>query len=122
MCELTVEEKLKSNPVMVRGDALRFYETHMKRSSSYDEAMDLLRKWYNSVDKKARILSKWEGMSLTKAMTDEPEESEVEIFRKFVARMIDTRYGGITFREAVSRRHEYIHLLANVSGNPKHSP
>lgn len=88
MCELNEEEKLKSIPVMLRGDALSFYATNVKKSKSYDEAMNLLRKWYNSEDKKARILSKWQGMSLTKAMTDEPEESEVEIFRKFVAKMI----------------------------------
>ena len=54
--------------------------------------------WANSDDRRARILSKWQSMTLLEAMADEPKESEVTVFRKFVAKLmslqnqLDTTY------------------------------
>ena len=41
--------------------------------------------WYNSEDKRAIIMNKWQSITLTQTMTESPEETEVSIFRKFVA-------------------------------------
>lgn len=50
--------------------------------------MVILRKWYNSDDRKARILTKWQSMTLLDAMAEDPTESEVTVFRNFVAKLM----------------------------------
>lgn len=50
--------------------------------------MALLRMWYNSDDRRYRILSKWHDMKLWTALTGELEELEVTVFRKFIARLM----------------------------------
>lgn len=87
MCEMTETEKLKSVPIMLSGDALNYYASNSKNCKTYEEATQTLRSWYNSDDRKARILTKWQSMLLTEAMAEEPDESEVTIFRKFVAKL-----------------------------------
>lgn len=48
MCEMTDEEKLKSLPIMLSGDALSYYSSHVDDCSNYEAGTDLLSKWYNS--------------------------------------------------------------------------
>ena len=53
MCEVSYEEKLKSLPVMLSGDALNYYASNIKDCNDYEEAIELMKKWYNSDDKKS---------------------------------------------------------------------
>ena len=70
ICELSDEEKLKAIPIMLMGDAMSYFSNKAKTYDTYEDAMITLRKWYNSDDKKARILTKWQTMSLSKEMAD----------------------------------------------------
>lgn len=70
---------------MLKGDALSYYAANYTGCNSYEEAIGVLRRWYNSDDKQTRILTRWQSMTLSKAMSDPPEESDVNVFRKFVA-------------------------------------
>lgn len=49
----------------------------------------MLQKWYNSDEKKSRILKEWQTMKLTESMLQNREESEVEVIRRFVARLMN---------------------------------
>ena len=88
MCEVTDADKLKAIPVMLKGDALNYYANNSSPCTHFDDAMSMLRKWYNSDDRKARILARWQSMKLSDAMNEEPDESEVTIFRKFTASLM----------------------------------
>lgn len=88
MCQVTLEEKLKAVPVMLTGDTLHNYANNVRDCGYFHKAMGLLREWYNSDDQKSRILSKWKSMTLTDALCEEPEKSEAEVFRKFVAKLM----------------------------------
>lgn len=54
--------------------------------------MILHRSSYNSADKQGRILTEFHGMNLTNAMDDEPEESHMDVFSKFAARLMALQY------------------------------
>lgn len=84
MCQLSVEDNFKSIPIMLTGDALSYFSTHAQSRDKFDEVMNFLRSWYNSDDKKARILSKWKSMRLSTAMEDDPDESKVTILGTMV--------------------------------------
>lgn len=43
---------------------------------------------YNSEEKRARILTKSQFMKLSKAVSDDPKESELEVVCKFVAKLM----------------------------------
>lgn len=55
MCEVSMEDKLQALPVMLSGDALSYFSTKSVQSSSCDEAIKTLGRWYNSSDKMSRI-------------------------------------------------------------------
>ena len=88
MCGMTDEDKVKSIPVMLSGDALSYFASNINENDEFTRATKLLREWYNSDDKKARILTKWQTMTLSEAMADEPKSSDVSVFRKFVAKLV----------------------------------
>lgn len=44
--------------------------------------------WYNWDDRKSRIFSKWQSMTLSVAMAEAPTPFEVTLFRKFVAKLM----------------------------------
>ena len=92
MCEVTEHEKLKAIPIMLTGDALNYFSNNSRACNSFDDAMKTLREWYNSDDKKSRILSKWQSMTLSKAMSNAPEESEVTVFRQFVSKLMSLQH------------------------------
>lgn len=87
MCEVTNAEKLQSLPVKRKGDALSFFSTNMGNCTSYGEAVMKLRDCYKSDEKRARILTAWKYLTLKKAMGDNPTQSEVAVFRSFVAKL-----------------------------------
>lgn len=103
MCEVSPREKLRAIPVTLTDDALNLYANNSRSCKSFEEAIDLLRSWYNRDDRKARMLTNWQSMTLSEAMEHEPNESEVTIFRKFTATLIslqeklDSSYHSDTF-------------------------
>lgn len=88
MCKVDKEEMLQSLPIMLSGDALNYFSSEVSGCESYDDAMDQLQKWYNSDEKRARILTVWQQMTLSEEMSRNPGESEVVVFRKFVSRLM----------------------------------
>lgn len=85
MCKVAPDEKLKAIQIMQKGDALSYFSSKINLCATFDDAIELLRNWYNGDDKKTRILSKWQDMRLSRAISQNPDASEVTIFRKFVA-------------------------------------
>lgn len=47
-----------------------------------------MREWYNIEDRKSRILTKWQSINFSEAMDDEPTETEVTMFRRFLAKLM----------------------------------
>lgn len=43
---------------MLSGDALIYYSSHVKRRKTVEKATNLPRQWYNSADKRIKIISK----------------------------------------------------------------
>lgn len=74
--------------IMLKGVDRVYYTRNMKGSRAIEEAVHLLRRRYNNRDKKYRLLNEWKGMSLTRAMKDGPNGSEVGVFQTFVVRML----------------------------------
>lgn len=91
MCEVTAEEKLKAVSVMLAGDALNYFAINPKGCSNYDDSMKKMRELYNSGDKKARILTKWRTMNLTNVTANYLTDSEVSVFRTFIAKLISLK-------------------------------
>lgn len=72
---------------MLTGDALNYFSNGMSGCTSYYDATDSLKRWYNSEDKRSRILTAWQRLSLSEDMSLSPDSREVSTFRKFVARL-----------------------------------
>lgn len=66
--------------VMFKDNALSYLFSNWKVCVIYEEAIEMMKRWYNSDDKKSRILCKWQKMTLSKAMLESPTESEVKVF------------------------------------------
>ena len=43
MCEISEIEKVKSIPIMLKGDALNYYSGNIRGCSNFDDAMELMR-------------------------------------------------------------------------------
>lgn len=103
MCDINEQDKLRVVPIMLKGDAMNYYANNSASCNSFDDAMKILRECYNSDDRKARILTQWQSMSLSEAMRAEPDEAEVTVFRKFTASLmslqqkLDKSYHSDTF-------------------------
>lgn len=103
MCKISNEEILRSLPVMLSDDALSYLSSNANQCASNGNATTVLRKWYNFDEKKARILTEWQGMTLSKAMSQSPHESDVSVFRTFVTKLmtlqkqLDTPYHTVGF-------------------------
>lgn len=54
--------------------------------------MKTLRCSNHSDDEKSRIMISWKKMTVSQAMADEPNESEVTVFRKFFANLISPHH------------------------------
>lgn len=88
MCNLTLTEKRKAIPIMLQGNALSLFNKEINITHSYDDAIGMMRLWYNSREKQMRLLREWQGMRLSTAMESEPKASEVEVYRAFVAKVM----------------------------------
>lgn len=57
MCEVSQLERLRAVPIIMKGDALNYYANNCSDCRTFDDAMKLLKEWYNSDDRTARILT-----------------------------------------------------------------
>lgn len=100
MCQLTQDEKFKSLPVMLSGDALTYFSDNAATCPSYEEALDVLRKWYNPDESQSRILTAWLSLKFSEELTKYPDLSEIDAFRGFATnltslqRQLDSSYQG----------------------------
>lgn len=65
---------------MLRGTARTLFNQKEKQCVTLAEVLDLLRSWYNSEDKQGRLLAEWHNMLLSKAIEEQPDESETPVF------------------------------------------
>lgn len=91
ICGVTEGEKLKYIPVMLSDEDLNYYSTNMKGYTNFQDATDQLKRWYNSNDRKARMITIWHTVTKSKAMEEYPNGSEVSVFRKFPAKFSSIR-------------------------------
>lgn len=90
--ETRMEETFKSVPVMLTGYALNLYANNRSHCDNFDEAMTMFRSRYNNDDLRARILSsKVEIYDIIGGNDKDPSESEVNVFRKFVPKLISLK-------------------------------
>lgn len=59
MFEVNNSETIMAVPLMLSGDALIYYNSNIKGCKEYEEAMEMMKKWYNSDNRKAGIFTKW---------------------------------------------------------------
>lgn len=104
LCRLEEHEKAEAMPVMLKSDALSYYSSFYKSGMSYDEVVRKLSEWYTSPEQKGRILRLWQGLRLTEAMKEEPEKSEVEVFRSFSFKLT-------TLQKQLSRHYQHDDFL-----------
>lgn len=88
MCKVIKPEMFQSMPIMLSGDALSYFSNKLDMCSTYDEGKKLLREWYNSDEKRARIITIWQRMTLSEELAKAPDSTETCVFRKFVARLV----------------------------------
>lgn len=85
MCEVTDHDKLRAIAVILSGDALIYYSTHIKQCKTYNGTIDALWVWYSKSDKRQRILIKWQSMRFIEELGGYMTDWEVEVFRTVVA-------------------------------------
>lgn len=88
MCDISEDEKLRSIPIMLSGEALNHFALNIKGDDDYKDALKMMRSWYNNEEKKSRVLAKWQSMKLSEAFAEDPTNSEAAIFRTFVSKII----------------------------------
>lgn len=88
MSEVSDEDELKAIPETVPLNAIIYYLSNVQARLAYDEAVSDLRLWYNNSEKRAKILTKWQSLRLMRELKRSPDASEVEVFRKFVAKLM----------------------------------
>lgn len=89
MCRVSERDKLQALPVMLLGDALKYFASDASRCGTFEEACDLLRAWYVNSEKRTQILTRWQKSSLFEKMKRNTEESEVSAFHKFVSKLME---------------------------------
>lgn len=103
MCHLSEEEKAQGLPVMLCDDALTYFSALPNQGNSYSMMKDNLMSYYTSEEQKGRVLSNYQSMRLSEAMRNDPEKSELQVFRQFTNKLsrlqqqLDTIYHNDTF-------------------------
>lgn len=88
ICEVADEEKLKANLVMLFGDFLIYHPSHVKQSVKYEDFIGVPRMWYKNVDKRLRIIIKWQSMRFTRELMNGRNKAEVDVSRKLFAELM----------------------------------
>jgi hypothetical protein len=87
-CKLTEEELALGVPMILDGDAMALYSSKLSRLS-FKDIVQALRDEFTSEEQRNRLLRIWQKASLRDAMRNEPERSEVEVF-KSMCRLLST--------------------------------
>jgi hypothetical protein len=85
MCGLTADEKRDGIVIMLEGPAMAYYAAHLKDVGTYDELVDGLKLWYTSEEQRSRLLRDWHGARLSKWLQENPNKSEISVFRDLAA-------------------------------------
>jgi hypothetical protein len=96
--EKTLEDLALGVPMILDGDAMALYSTKLC-SMKFQDIVQALRDEFTSEEQRNRLLRVWQKASLRDAMRNEPEKSEVDVF-KGLCRLLST-----TQRQL----HEYYH-------------
>lgn len=88
ICKVSNKERLNAIPILLPGDALVYYSCNVQSCKTYDEAVKALQNCYNNTVNRARNLTKWWSPQLAEKVSNNPDTSEVEILRRFVARLM----------------------------------
>ena len=103
MCYLTEEQKAKGFPVMLRDDALNYYLTTHNPEDTFAVTVDRFRNNYMTPEQKNRVLISWQTMRLSAQMRENPDSSELQVFRSMVTklsklqRQLEKEYRGDVF-------------------------
>ena len=90
--ELTNDEMARAFPIMLKGAAFTHYSHHYARKKlNYRELVEEFRIWYTSEEQKYRLLQVWQRPSLEKAMANDPDKSQMEVFRHVSDELIKTQ-------------------------------
>lgn len=92
MCDATRREKRKAMYVMLQRSAFSLFTSKGKGCTTFEEGITLLASWFNGKDKPSRLLCEWHAMSLYTVMEAASNESEVEVFRGFVSRIMSLKH------------------------------
>ena len=87
LCHLSLSEKSEGMPVMLRDEALTFYNRNYKPGDTFEDIADRFRSWYTSEEQRHRLLSEWQYIRFTEVMNENPDKSEMEVFRKLADRL-----------------------------------
>lgn len=93
VCEFSTEDMSKAFPIMLTGPAFTHFSHHYaKKAMSYKELTAAFRAWYTSEEQRYRLLQTWQRPSLSKAMQNAPDKSEMEVFREVSDELIKTQH------------------------------
>lgn len=91
MCQVSAAQLLTALHMMLDGDALTSFSSKHLIREEYSHAIRIFKAWYTSDAKRSRMLTAWQGMTLSKSMADSPEESEVSVLRSFVTHLMSSQ-------------------------------
>lgn len=87
MCQVTGDQLLTALPLMPHSDALYYLLSKIQTCTADNEDLRVLQEWYNSDEKRLRILAAWKRMTLSRLMDNAQGLSEVSLFSSFVAKL-----------------------------------
>ncbi len=87
MCHLSDSEKAEAMPVMLKDDALNFYMTTTKPGDSFNTISQRFIDHYMTPEQRNRVLILWQSLRLSTEMRENPEKSELEVFRCVATRL-----------------------------------
>lgn len=86
-CEASDFRKLKGMLTRLHCRTRTLLNRQGRDSGAFEEEIQLLGSWYNSAGKQGCLLTEWHGMDQTKALEEQPDESQMAGFRKFDAQL-----------------------------------
>lgn len=72
MGEVSQRHRRRAIQILLKGSARAYIEKHGRNLSTYDEAIEMLRRRYNFSEKEGRLLKEWKQMKLSKEMVENP--------------------------------------------------
>lgn len=82
-------EKSKEMCVMMVWTTLALFTRKESGCTTHEDGLQLLCVWYDSSEKQGCILAEWKDLCLSHTIEEKPDESEVVVFRSFVAKVMN---------------------------------